>query len=92
MSGVLAFLGYAAAKNLNRRKYEAPYHYPVLPYHPHHRDYQLPQHYPEEVISSPRVAPTVEARDARQTKEFLIHKGEKEVGRGWFYSSKKNRK
>ena len=52
----------------------------MLPYHPHHRDYQLPQHYPEEVISSPRVAPTVETRDARQTKEFLIHKGEKEVG------------
>ena len=87
ISGVFAFLGYAAAKNLKRRRYEAPY--PVLPHYPHHRDYQEPQHYPGE-LSSPRAAPTVS--EERQTKEFLIHKGEKEVGRGWFYSSRENRK
>ena len=87
MSGVLAFLGYAAAKSLKRGRYEGQYSHPVLPAQPLHRRHHPHQPYPGDL--SPRAAPTVS--DNRKTKEFLIHKGKKEVGRGWFYSEEKRK-
>lgn len=78
MSGVLAFLGYAAGQSLKRGRYGGHYsHYP----YPQHQG--ILHHQPQ---LHPRAAPTV--TEERKTKEFLIHKGNKNVGRGWFYVRK----
>ena len=87
MSGVLAFLGYAATKSLKRGRYDVG-QYPQYPQYPslvlpHRQSHHQPQQNPRQLSPSLRAAPTVS--DDRKTKEFLIQKGKKAVGRGWFY-------
>merc|ERR1711994_874992 len=77
--GVLAFLGYAAGKSLKRGRFQnssSQPHFP--PSHFPHYPLQRDLHYSEP-------QPRYEEGSERKTKEFLIHKGDKEVGRGWFY-------
>ena len=87
MSGVLAFLGYAATKSLKRGRYDVgqypqyPHHHHPNPVLPHRQSHHQPQQYPRQL--SPSLS------DERKTKEFLIQKGKKAVGRGWFYVEKR---
>ena len=85
ISGVLAFLGFAAGKTLKRGRIQNSYRQPQLPQ-------QLP-HYPHYLQRDLHPGPHQQHQEIvgadRKTKEFLIHKGNKEVGRGWFYSENK---
>merc|ERR1711953_1188557 len=87
--GVLAFLGYAAGKSLKRGRFpiglsQSPYSQLLL---------QQPLHQPQHQLQTQHVSVGRQAgsesptgmRGERKRKEFLIHKGDTEVGRGWFY-------
>merc|ERR1711953_1141537 len=91
--GVLAFLGYAAGKSLKRGRFpiglsQSPYSQLLLQ-QPRHQPLHQPQHQlqPQHVSVGRQAgseSPTG-MRGERKRKEFLIHKGDTEVGRGWFY-------